>query len=225
MKKQIKPEVDYRRLLLGTLKPEETRHLWLLLYWPIYGAFFFFVEKVYRPDGYYSVWCPLDDAIPFCELFLIPYLFWFVYLIGMHVYTLIYDVAAFRKMMYFIMITYSATIIIYLIFPTCQDLRPAEFERDNILTRFMAEYYAFDTNTNVCPSIHVIGSLAVMLTSFHCKDFGRGVKIAFAATGILIALSTVFVKQHSVIDLAAAIPICIFAYYLSFKLKRRGCLI
>ena len=217
MKKQIKPEVDYRRLLLGTLKPEETRHLWLLLYWPIYGAFFFFVEKMYRPDGYYSVCCPLDDAIPFCELFLIPYLFWFVYLIGMHVYTLIYDVAAFRKMMYFIMITYSATIIIYLIFPTCQDLRPAEFERDNILTRFMAEYYAFDTNTNVCPSIHVIGSLAVMLTSFHCKDFGRGTKIAFAATGILIALSTVFVKQHSVIDIAAAIPICAIAYFICFR--------
>ena len=172
---------------------------------------------MYRPDGYYSVCCPLDDAIPFCELFLIPYLFWFVYLIGMHVYTLIYDVAAFRKMMYFIMITYSATIIIYLIFPTCQDLRPAEFERDNILTRFMAEYYAFDTNTNVCPSIHVIGSLAVMLTSFHCKDFGRGTKIAFAATGILIALSTVFVKQHSVIDIAAAIPICAIAYFICFR--------
>ena len=222
MIKQIKPEIDYRRLLLGTLKPEETRHLWLLLYWLIYGAFFFFVEKMYRPDGYYSVWCPLDDFIPFCELFLIPYLFWFVYLIGMHVYTLIYDVAAFRKMMYFIMITYSATIVIYLIFPTCQDLRPAEFERDNILTRFMAEYYAFDTNTNVCPSIHVIGSLAVMLTSFHCKDFGRGVKIAFTATGILIALSTVFVKQHSVIDIAAAIPICAIAHFICFRRKRKN---
>lgn len=221
MKKQIKPEVDYRRLLLGTLKPEEKRHLWLLLYWPIYGAFFFFVEKLYRPDGYYSVRCPLDDAIPFCELFLIPYLCWFVYLIGMHVYTIIYDVAAFRKMMYFIMITYSATIVIYLIFPTCQDLRPAEFERDNFLTRFMAEYYAFDTNTNVCPSIHVIGSLAVMLTSFHCKDFGMGTKIAFAITGILIVLSTVFVKQHSIIDLAAALPICVIAYFICFKLKRK----
>ena len=220
MKKQIKPEIDYRRLLLGTLKPEETRHLWLLLYWPIYGAFFFFVEKVYRPDGYYSVWCPLDDAIPFCELFLIPYLFWFVYLIGMHVYTLIYDVAAFRKMMYFIMITYSATIIIYLIFPTCQDLRPAEFERDNILTRFMAEYYAFDTNTNVCPSIHVIGSLAVMLTSFHCKDFGKGTKVAFAVAGVLIAISTVFVKQHSILDLLAALPLCAIAYVVCFRIRK-----
>ena len=220
MKKQFKPEIDYRRLLLGLLKPDEVRHLWLLLYWPIYGFFFFFVEKLYRPEGYYSVYSPIDDLIPFCEIFLIPYLFWFVYLVGMHIYTLIFDVEAFRKMMYFIMITYSATIIIYLLFPTCQNLRPSEFERDNFLTRFMADYYAFDTNTNVCPSIHVIGSLAVMFTSFHCKNFGKGTKIAFAAVGVLIAVSTVFVKQHSVIDLLAALPICAVAYILCFTIGK-----
>lgn len=28
--------------------------------------------------------CPLDDRIPFCELFLIPYLFWFIFLVGIH---------------------------------------------------------------------------------------------------------------------------------------------
>lgn len=222
MKKKLKPEFDLRRFALGTLRPDQTRHLWLLLYWPIYGLFFFFVEKVYRPEGYYSVYCPLDDAIPFCEAFLIPYLFWFVYLIGMHVYTLIYDVSAFKKMMYFIMITYSATIIIYLLFPTCQDLRPAEFERDNMLVRFMASYYAFDTNTNVCPSIHVTGSLAVMFTSFHCKDFGKGTKVVFAVTGVLIAISTVFVKQHSILDLLAALPLCAAAYALCFGIGGRS---
>ena len=220
MKKQLKPEFDLQRFLLGTLPPDRTRHLWLLLYWPIYGLFFFFVEKIYRPDGYYPVYCSLDDAIPFCELFLIPYLFWFVYLIGMHVYTLIYDTSAFKKMMYFIMITYSATIIIYLLFPTCQNLRPVEFERDNILTRFMAGYYAFDTNTNVCPSIHVIGSLAVTFTAFHCKDFGKGTKVAFAVAGVLIAISTVFVKQHSILDLLAALPICAIAYVVCFRIRK-----
>lgn len=204
---------------MGIAKPDRSKHLLLLLYWPIYGSFFFFVEKVYQPDSYYSVYCPLDDAIPFCEIFLIPYLFWFVYLVGMHVYTLIFDVEAFRKMMHFIMITYSVTIIIYLLFPTCQDLRPAEFERDNVLTRFMASYYAFDTNTNVCPSIHVIGSLAVMFTSFHCKDFGKRTKIVFAVIGVLISISTVFVKQHSILDILAALPISAIAYVVCFKKK------
>jgi len=221
MKRHPEPEIDYRRLILGTVKPEEVRHLRLLLYWPIYGAFFFFVEKLYPVDEYYSVYCPLDDLIPLCEIFLIPYLFWFVYLVGMHIYTLLYDVEAFKKMMYFIMITYSATILIYLIFPTCQDLRPETFERDNVLTRFLASYYAFDTNTNVCPSIHVIGSLAVMFTSFHCRNFGKGTKIAFAAVGVLIAVSTVFVKQHSVLDLLAALPICAIAYAVCFWKRKK----
>jgi membrane-associated phospholipid phosphatase len=139
----------------------------------------------------------------------------------MHIYTLIYDVSAFKRMMYFVMMTYSATIIVYLLFPTCQDLRPAEFERNNFLTRFMASYYAFDTNTNVCPSIHVIGSFAVTFASFHCKDFGKGTKVAFAVIGVLIAISTVFVKQHSIIDLLAALPLCAVAYILCFKNNRR----
>lgn len=40
------------------------------------------------------------------------------------------------KLMKFIIITFSVTILIYLVFPTCQELRPATFERDNIITRF-----------------------------------------------------------------------------------------
>lgn len=217
----IRAERDYRRLRLSNLNSDEFGHLKLLLYWPIYGLFFFFVEKVYQVDEYYSVYSPLDDLIPFCEAFLIPYVFWFVFLVGMHLYTLIYDVDAFKKMMRFIMITYSVTIIVYLLFPTCQNLRPEAFERDNILTRFMASYYAFDTNTNVCPSIHVIGSLAVMFTALHCKNYGRGLKITFALTAVLISISTVFVKQHSILDLLAALPLCFVAYYFSFVRKKR----
>lgn len=220
MKASITPEIDYRKLFIGELRPEKVKHILLLLYWPIYGSLFLFVEKYYRPESYYSVHCALDDLIPFCEIFLIPYLFWFIYLIGMHVYTLIYDITAFKRMMYFIMITYSTTIIIYLLFPTCQELRPAVFEENNILTRFMAHYYAFDTNTNVCPSIHVIGSFAVMLTAFHCKGFDRWTKLIFAVSGILIAISTVFVKQHSAIDILVALPICAVAYIVCFQVKR-----
>lgn len=216
----IRAERDYRRLRPSNLNSAEFAHLKLLIYWPIYGLFFFFVEKIYRVEEYHEVHSLIDDLIPFSEIFLIPYVFWFVFLVGMHLYTLIYDVEAFKKMMHFIMITYSVTIIIYLLFPTCQNLRPETFERDNILTRFMEDYYAFDTNTNVCPSIHVIGSLAVMLTALHCKDFGNGTKIVFAVIGVLISISTVFVKQHSILDLFAALPLCTIAYIICFKSYR-----
>ncbi len=215
------PEVDYRKLRLSNLTSPRYRHLFLLLYWPVYGLMFLFVERFYAVDFYHPMHCMLDDLIPFQELFLIPYLFWFVYLIGMLLYTLLYDVQAFRKMMHFIILTYSVTILIYLVYPTCQNLRPAEFTRDNFLTRFMAAFYQFDTNTNVCPSLHVVGSLAVAFTAWNCKALqSRGWKAAFGITAFLICISTVFLKQHSVLDIAAALILCAAAYPLCYARSR-----
>lgn len=216
------PVVDYRNLRWSNVGSEEFRHLKLLLYWPLFGILFLFVERFYEVGHYYPIYCSFDDLIPFCEFFVIPYLFWFVFLVGMHIYTLLYDVDAFRNMMKFIMITYSVTIIIYLLFPNCQELRPASFERDNILTRFMAGFYQFDTNTNVCPSIHVIGSLAVMFTAWDCKRLKHPAwKASFTVVALLICVSTVFLKQHSVLDVIAALPICVAAYILCFNPARK----
>lgn len=218
-----KPIVDYRKLRINNISSDEYKHLKLLLFWPVFGLLFMFVERFYQVEYYHPVYCSLDDMIPFCEWFLIPYLFWFVYLIGMHIYTLLYDVDTFRRMMKYIIITCSAAILIYFIFPTCQELRPITFERDNILTRFIAGFYQFDTNTNVCPSIHVIGSLAVMEAAVWSKKINsKGWKATFVIIAMLICVSTVFMKQHSVIDLLAALPICAAAYFICYK-KEKVC--
>lgn len=214
-------ETDLRRFRFSRLN-DEFSHLKLLLFWPVFGLFFTFVERFYNVDSYYSMHCGLDDIIPFCEWFLIPYLFWFVYLIGTLVYTFFYDVYAFRRMMFFIILTYSVTMLIYLVFPTCQNLRPTEFERDNILTRFIAWFYKFDTNTNVCPSIHVLGSVAAMFGLFDCRRLQKaGLKLLFAVLCVLICISTVFMKQHSVLDVLAALPLCAIAYPICYREKRR----
>ena len=213
-----KPTVDYRKLRINNISSDEYKHLKLLLFWLVFGLLFMFVERFYQVEYYHPVHCGLDDMIPFCEWFLIPYLFWFVYLIGMHIYTLLYDVDTFRRMMKYIIITYSAAILFYFIFPTCQELRPAQFERDNILTSFIRGFYQFDTNTNVCPSIHVIGSMAVMEAALWSKRIrSRSMKVSFVVVTVLISLSTVFMKQHSIIDLLAALPICFIAHFLCYR--------
>lgn len=214
--------VDYRAFRFHKLGTPEFCHLKYLFFWPVYGLLFLTVERLWIRDSYYPMHCGLDDRIPFCEYFLVPYLFWFVFLIGIHIYTLLFDVVSFRKFMQFTIITYSAAILIYMLFPNCQELRPVVFERDNILTRFMAGFYQFDTNTNVCPSVHVIGSAAVMFCAWNSRHFGtRGWRIVFGLTALLISVSTVFLKQHSVLDVAAAVPICIAAYLIVYKNKRR----
>ena len=205
-----KPEVDYRKFRLGKLNTPEFRHLKYLLYWPLFGLGFLTVERLWIRDSYCPISCPLDDLIPLCEFFLIPYLFWFVYLVGMLLYTLFFDLSAFRRMMIFVMVSYTAALMIFVLFPNCQELRPVSFERDNLFTRFLAGFYQFDTNTNVCPYIHVIGSVATLYASWNSKHFHSVPwRIAFTVTAILISVSTVFLKQHSVIDLLAAVPVCI----------------
>lgn len=211
--------IDYRKLRLSNLNSPEFRHVWLLLFWPVFGICFGLLERGGLQQVFHPVWCPLDDRIPFCEWFMIPYLFWFVFLTGMVIYLFFVDSRAFRRFMYFIMITYGVTLAVYVVYPTCQNLRPTVFPNDNVLTRIARAFYAFDTNTNVCPSLHVAGAMATAFGAWDTPRFRKiGWKIAFFLTAVLISVSTVFVKQHSVVDVGWAFLLCAAAYFLVYRL-------
>lgn len=178
-------------------------------------------ERVILRRSYHVMWCPLDDRIPFCEWFMIPYMFWFVFLVGMHLYLLLMDVPAFRRMMQFIVLTYYGALLIFLLYPTCQHLRPAEFARDNFLTRFIADFYAFDTNTNVCPSLHCVGSMAVVFAAWDTKGLRRH-RLGITLMGLLISVSTVFVKQHSILDVFCGMVLSGTAGMAVYILPKKG---
>lgn len=210
--------IDYRTFRLSKLGTPEFCHLKLLVFWPLFGAVFFVLERVLPRNGYYTMYCPLDEYLPFCEVFVIPYFFWFLFIIGMHLYTLRYDVDAFRNMMKYFALTYGAALVVYLLFPNCQEFRPGVFPRDNWMVDVVRWLYGFDTNTNVCPSLHVIGSAAVMTTAWRTRRFStRGWRLVFAAAAFVISVSTVFLRQHSVLDLLAAIPICVAADWIVYR--------
>ncbi len=184
------------------LRTRETiQNLMLASFWLVFGAVFYAMEWLLRPESYHVMYHPLDDVIPFCEWFLIPYLFWFVFLVGGYSYTFFADPGAFRRMMYFTILTYGGGLVMFALYPTCQNLRPEEFVRDNGLTRLMAWFYTCDTNTNVCPSLHVCGSMAVAFGLTDTRRFSgpRAGRLVYG-TALLICVSTVFVKQHSILD-------------------------
>lgn len=205
---------DYRKLRFSNLNTPQFRHLFLLLFWVVFGSLFLLVERGIPGRVYHPVQCPLDDRIPLCEWFLIPYLFWFLFLFGMHLYLLLEDIPAFRRFMHFIILTFSITIAIYFVYPTCQELRPGAFARDNVLTRFLANFYVFDTNTNVCPSLHCTGSMAVVFAAWDTDRFRKGFpRVAFTVMGLLISVSTVMIKQHSVVDVVWAMVLSAAGYW------------
>ena len=178
------------------------RNLAYAAFWPFFGLCFYALEWLVPGRVYHVMYHPLDDRIPFCELFLIPYLFWFLFMGFAYVYAFFADGAAFRRMMRFTILTYGGGLVMFLLYPTCQNLRPEVFLRDNVLTRTMAWFYTTDTSTNVCPSLHVCGSLAAAFGLLDTRRFSAaGWKRAILAVSLTICVSTVFVKQHSVLDM------------------------
>lgn len=216
----------YKDLRWNNLKSAKYKHLLLLLYWPFYGLLFLTLERICpvvwrfftgEEFFYHEVVSSTDALIPFCEWFVIPYYFWFVFLVGMGIYSLLFDIQAFRQFMWYIILTYSITSVIYIIYPTCQNLRPEAFPRDNWMVDIVKGLYNFDTNTNVCPSIHVLGSLAVCFPGLHSKYLkGWGWKVFFIVSTVLISVSTVFMKQHSIIDVYVALILGAVCYPLVY---------
>ncbi len=214
--------VDYRSLRPNNLFSKKFRHLLLLLYWPIFLVLFEILEHVHEPAKWNVMYVPFDDMIPFNELFVIPYLMWFVFMAGMVVYLMFFDVEGFKKYMWSVIVVYTISLIFFYVYPTSQELRPAVFERDNILTRFMYHFYQFDTNTNVCPSLHVVGALMVVSASWHTERFKpMKWKIAFTVVGCLISISTVFLKQHSIIDVIVGVGVAVVSYIMCYVVAEK----
>lgn len=211
-----KPVVDYREFRLKRINEPGFSHLKLLLAWVGYFAMYFITERFIPAESCHVVHCALDDLIPFNEIFVIPYVLWYLLVAGSLLYFALYDVDSFKKLMKYIIITQIAAMAIYIIFPNRQDLRPEVFPRDNFLTDCVALLYAIDTSTNVCPSLHVAYSLGIASTWLKSPVPKKLSKAFITVFCLLICVSTAFVKQHSVVDAFAALPVCLLAELIVF---------
>ncbi len=210
---------DLKNFTFKKLFTKEFSYLFLLLYWPIHALLFWLEERVLIASSYTPISCFLDAKIPFCEFFVVPYFLWFPYLVIGFLYVLIFDTEQFKKAMYFTILTFGLTMVFYLVFPNMQELRPTEFARDNLFVDLVKGLYKTDTPTNVCPSMHVFGSVAISFATWNSKHLKTaGWRIAFTVLTVLISISTLFLKQHSLIDVASAVVISFAFYPLAFIL-------
>lgn len=181
------------------------KHIWVLSYILIYMPWFLYLEKHVTKD-YHVIHTALDDYIPFCEYFIIPYLLWFAFIAVTFLWFFLYDTSGFYKMAAFLFTGMTIFLILSTIFPNGQDLRPTHFARDNIFVDMVKALYKTDTPTNVLPSIHVFNSIGVCVAICHNSQLysKKWIRYGSLALGIFIILATMFLKQHSVVDVLAA---------------------
>ena len=214
-----KPEVDYSKFRLKKINDPEYAHLKLLWGWVFYFAAYVLTERFIPYERCTVIYSPLDDVIPFCEYFIVPYVLWYVLVAGSLLYFLLFYIKSFKNLQKYIIITQVVAMAVYILFPNRQDLRPDSFPRDNVFTQMVGLLYSVDTSTNVCPSLHVAYSVAI--ASVWCKEenIHWAVKTAIVIFVITVCLSTVFLKQHSVVDGFAALLVCLLAEWLVFRKK------
>ena len=202
---------------MNRMKRKFGRECWYLLYLPIYLLLFALVEH-FVVDNYWVSWCTLDDRIPFVRQFVLIYVLWYPLMLGTTLYLLFRDRRSFVRYARSFVIGMTACMLIFLIFPSGQNLRPAEVPGNDLTAWMLRAIYAADTNTNVFPSMHVVGTLAAVIAIFDSRSASLGAKWGVAALGVLINASTVLIKQHSVLDIFAGIALYALVYLAVYRL-------
>ncbi len=204
---------------------KEHQYCYAVGYMLFYLAAFFISERVLEPK--YIISCPMDDWIPFNELYIIPYCLWYPLLIASWIFTMVTCKEDFQDLCMIMFGGMTLSIVLYWIFPNGLQLRPAEIP-DNFCGRIVQLLHMVDTPGNVCPSIHVSSSAAIMAVALKSEVLKRRPALRWGTVilCILICLSTVYLKQHSVVDVVCGFLVtavlAVFTWYAPWKTWMKG---
>ncbi len=187
----------------------EHKHVLMFLYFPVYLTWFFVLEHLIV-ENYWVSYIPLDSRIPFIPAFILAYVLWFPNVILPAFVLYFADTGAFKRYGWYVIVSFSLSMLICMLFPNGQDLRPVLPEQRDFFTAWVGMIYAADTNTNVLPSMHVVGCVGAALALWDVsgkKRVWRHWRAPMLLLEVLISVSTVFVKQHSVLDIVAGVAV------------------
>lgn len=143
----------------------------------------------------------LDKKIPFISVFIIPYIYWYLYIMLGLIFILSKNRNKYLRLLLSIYIGMIVCYFFYYLFPV--EIRRPYIADTNILNKLVNMIYDNDRPVNCFPSIHVLNTYLIM--RFTSRKDG---KLWFYYTniiGILIILSTFFIKQHYILDGMASI--------------------
>lgn len=164
--------------------------------------------------------CALDDFIPFVPAFIVPYILWYAYVPLVLALVCFGAPEYFRRQCAVFLGGALFCILIFVLFPSAVDFRP-EALGGGLFNRICRMIFESDRPVNVFPSLHCYEALCVHLTAFSVTSLRKktALRAVSAVMMTLICMSTVLVKQHSVLDVFAGCAVAAAAA-LIFNLRR-----
>ncbi len=168
---------------------------------------------------------PLDDMIPFIEYFVLPYDLWYFYIAAVVIFFFFKNKRDYLRTNFMLITGMVTSMIICYLYPTMHDLRP-DFDalgRSNIFIDLVKWLYSTDEPAVIFPSMHCV--VAILLAVSVCVSQSlkgkTAVKIAAWVLTTLICAATVFIKQHSILDVFMAVGVSVAVYVVSIFLFRK----
>ena len=193
----------------------------ILIFIPCYLAAYVVTSRGIPIDKCYPVYCHIDEMLPVCNLFVIPYITWHAMIPFLAIYFFKTDLNAFRRMAKYFMYTIFMVMPVFILFPSCMPLRPSYVEVKGALSWILSVIYTLDVNTNVCPSVHVLWGIGMLFAVWDDKRFSNVKwRVFWTVITVLICASTFMIKQHSVIDVAAALPFVFAGWFICYRKRK-----
>ncbi|MCM3664921.1 phosphatase PAP2 family protein [Mesobacillus subterraneus] len=195
-------------------KLKETPYLLFLLVMPVLGLIYKILNT--NPRNPVILSTNLDTMIPFLPIFIVPYIVWYAFILGYLIYFWYKDISVYLKTLSVIVVGELVCFVIYFYFQTTVP-RP-KLVGDGFLVDLVGMIYSHDQPFNAFPSIHVLTTFAIILGNINIRNKHIFHSVFVSVMGSMIIISTLFVKQHYILDMFASMFLTSFIYGIVFEL-------
>ena len=169
--------------------------------------FYLFIADMTRGRPQYVPELALDRIVPLKPGWALVYGSLYLFLILLPVFVVRQQEHIRRTVLAYLLV-WIAAYICFLVYPT-KAPRPAGVPGEGFMAWGLRFLYQADPPYNCFPSLHVAHSFVSALT---CYRVHRGVGITAVVCATLVGLSTLFTKQHYVLDVIAGVFLACVAY-------------
>lgn len=174
--------------------------------------FYIFIPELLPPATRYAPALALDRALPLMPSWALVYGALYLFLILLPIFVVRQD-DHIRRTVFAYLLIWLTSYAVFIVYPTAAP-RPARVIGEGFGVWGLRALYSSDPPYNCFPSIHVAHSFVSALT---CYRVHRGLGVIATVCATLVALSTLFTKQHYVVDAIAGVLLAVVAYVVFLR--------
>jgi len=178
--------------------------------------FYIFIAELVSDRTLHSPELALDRAVPLRPAWALVYGSLYLFLILLPVFVVRQEEQIRRTVLAYLTVWITAYVC-FLMYPTMAS-RPVKVIGEGFVAWGLRFLYSADPPYNCFPSLHVAHSF---VSALACYRVHRGVGITATLCAGLVGISTLFTKQHYILDVAAGIFLACVAYALFLRTPRQ----